>query len=171
MRITNVIPQHLSPVTHKLIETGIDIVKGDDFIRVSSNGNIRNTDIKTLPYPGFPTDMQAQFMALMTTGAGSGIVKETVFENRFMYVSELNRMGADIKIDGRSAVVNGVGHLSGTDVKATDLRAGAALVIAGLMAEGKTEIGEIQHIDRGYENIEKKLSALGVDIKRIKEGE
>ncbi|MBQ9518576.1 MAG: UDP-N-acetylglucosamine 1-carboxyvinyltransferase [Firmicutes bacterium] len=167
--IKNVVPQHLSPVIHKLTETGVQIVTGDSFIRVNANAVIGNTDIKTLPYPGFPTDMQAQFMALMTTGRGSGIVKETVFENRFMYVSELNRMGADIKIDGRSAVVNGVSHLSGTDVKATDLRAGAALIIAALMADGKTEIGEIYHIDRGYENIEEKLKKLGVEIERVRE--
>ena len=167
--IKNVVPQHLSPVIHKLTETGVQIVTGDNFIRVNSNGLIKNTDIKTLPYPGFPTDMQAQFMALMTTGRGSGIVKETVFENRFMYVSELNRMGADIKIDGRSAVVNGVRHLSGTDVKATDLRAGAALIIAALMADGKTEIGEIHHIDRGYESIEEKLKKIGVEIERVRE--
>ncbi|MBR6399657.1 MAG: UDP-N-acetylglucosamine 1-carboxyvinyltransferase [Firmicutes bacterium] len=167
--IKNVVPQHLAPVIHKLNETGIKIITGEDLIRVDSCGGIKNTDIKTLPYPGFPTDMQAQFMALMTTGKGSGIVRETVFENRFMYVSELNRMGADIKIDGRSAVVNGVSHLSGTAVKATDLRAGAALVTAALMAEGTTEIGEIHHIDRGYENLEEKLRGIGVDICRIRE--
>ncbi|MBO5561518.1 MAG: UDP-N-acetylglucosamine 1-carboxyvinyltransferase [Firmicutes bacterium] len=171
IRITNVIPQHISPIIHKLTETGIQVITGDNFIRVISGREIHNTDIKTLPYPGFPTDLQAQFMALMTTGTGSGLVKETVFENRFMYVAELNRMGADIKIDGRSAIVNGVKHLSGTNVKATDLRAGAALIIAALTAEGQTEIGEICHIDRGYVNIEKKLTDIGVDIKRIKEGD
>ncbi|MBQ6553986.1 MAG: UDP-N-acetylglucosamine 1-carboxyvinyltransferase, partial [Firmicutes bacterium] len=153
----------------KLTETGIQVITGDNFIRVISGKEIQNTDIKTLPYPGFPTDLQAQFMALMTTGTGSGMVKETVFENRFMYVAELNRMGADIKIDGRSAIVNGVKHLSGANVKATDLRAGAALIIAALTAEGQTEIGEIQHIDRGYVDIEKKLTDIGVDIQRIKE--
>ncbi|MBQ8940742.1 MAG: UDP-N-acetylglucosamine 1-carboxyvinyltransferase [Firmicutes bacterium] len=169
LTITNIIPQHLSPVIHKLSETGVQIITGDNYIKVNSKNDIRNTDIKTLPYPGFPTDMQAQFMALMTTGSGSGIIRETVFENRFMYVAELNRMGADIKIDGRSAVVNGVHRLSGTNVKATDLRAGAALITAALMAEGTTEIGEIQHIDRGYENIEEKLRAIGADIQRIRE--
>lgn len=169
LTVRNVIPQHISPIIHKLTETGIQIIKGDNFIKINSCGDIRNTDIKTLPYPGFPTDLQAQFMALMTTGRGSGIVRETVFENRFMYVSELNRMGADIKIDGRSAVVNGVENLSGTHVKATDLRAGAALIIAALMAEGQTEIGEIQHIDRGYVDIEKKLRDIGVEIERIRE--
>lgn len=169
LTVNNVIPQHIGPIIHKLTETGIQIITGDNFIKISSGGEIHNTDIKTLPYPGFPTDLQAQFMALMTTGTGSGIVKETVFENRFMYVSELNRMGADIKIDGRSAVVNGVSRLSGANVKATDLRAGAALIIAALMAEGQTEIGEIQHIDRGYVDIEKKLTDIGVDIKRVNE--
>lgn len=169
--VANVIPQHISPIIHKLTETGIQVITGDNFIKVNSGKDIKNTDIKTLPYPGFPTDLQAQFMALMTTGSGSGLVKETVFENRFMYVAELNRMGADIKIDGRSAIVKGVKYLSGTNVKATDLRAGAALIIAALMAEGQTEIGEIQHIDRGYVNIEKKLADIGVEIQRIHENE
>jgi len=124
-------------------------------------------DVKTLPYPGFPTDMQAQFMALLTQAKGTSVVTETVFESRFTHVGELKRMGADIKIESRSAVIEGVDHLMGAQVKATDLRAGAALVLSALKAQGQTEIGEIEHIDRGYERIEEKLQKLGANIKRI----
>jgi UDP-N-acetylglucosamine 1-carboxyvinyltransferase len=119
-----------------------------------------------MPYPGFPTDMQAQFMALMTIGRGTGIINETVFENRFMHAAELNRMGADISVEGRCAVVRGVRQLTGTQVRATDLRAGAALIISALAAEGKTEIGDIEYVDRGYFRIEEKLSDLGARIER-----
>jgi UDP-N-acetylglucosamine 1-carboxyvinyltransferase len=123
-------------------------------------------NIKTLPYPGFPTDMQAQFMSLMALAAGTSVINETIFENRFTHVAELRRMGADIVIEGRSAVVRGVPKLSGAPVMATDLRASASLILAGLAAEGQTVISRIYHLDRGYENIEGKLSALGADIKR-----
>lgn len=167
--VKNVNFSHISPVIHKLEESGIQVIKGENSLRVVSEGKYSNIDIKTMPYPGFPTDMQAQFMSIMTKGRGTGIINETIFENRFMYVGELNRMGADIKIQGKTAVVEGVERLTGTKVRATDLRAGAALVISALMAEGTTEIGEIHHIDRGYFHIEDKLSALGADIKRIKE--
>lgn len=165
--IKNVMLEHLKPIIHKLKETNVEVIEGEDFVRVYSNGGIKNTDIKTMPYPGFPTDMQAQFMGLMALGEGTGIVNETVFENRFMHVGELNRMGADIKIEGNTAIIKGVERLTGTQVNATDLRAGAALIISALVAEGQTEIGEIQHIDRGYFEIEKKLGALGANIKRI----
>ena len=129
--------------------------------------HFRATDIKTLPYPGFPTDMQAQFMALMSIADGISVFTETVFENRFMQADELRRMGANIKVDGRNAVVEGVSRLTGCPVKATDLRAGAALIIAGLAAEGQTEITGLHHIDRGYEKLIDKFRSLGADIKRI----
>jgi UDP-N-acetylglucosamine 1-carboxyvinyltransferase len=124
-------------------------------------------DVKTLPYPGFPTDMQAQFMSLMALAGGTSVINETIFENRFTHVAELRRMGANIVIEGRSAVVKGVAKLSGAPVMATDLRASASLILAGLAAEGQTEISRIYHLDRGYESIEEKLSALGADIKRV----
>lgn len=165
--IENVVPSHLKPAIAKLKECGVKIEETEDSIRVVSDGNIDAADITTLPYPGFPTDLQAQFMALLTVAGGTSVVMETVFENRFMHVSELNRMGANIKIEGHSAVVQGSGNLQGAQVKATDLRAGAALIIAGLAAEGETEINDIYHIDRGYVNIEEKLRAIGVNIKRV----
>jgi UDP-N-acetylglucosamine 1-carboxyvinyltransferase len=168
VKINKIIPSHLCSVTAKLRETGTGITEKDNYIIVTSNGRHDNTDIKTLPFPGFPTDMQSQFMSFMTVGKGTGIINETVFENRFMQVSELNRMGADIKIDGRSAVIKGVKRLTGTEVKATDLRAGAGLIISALLAEGKTEIGDIHYIDRGYEEIDKKLKSLGAKIKRCR---
>lgn len=165
--INNVNSQHLSPIIHKLKDAGINIIKKPNHLHIISDGKYKNTDIKTMPYPGFPTDMQAQFMSIMTKGKGTGIINETIFENRFMHVGELNRMGADIKIQGRTAIIEGVKRLTGTKVKATDLRAGAALVISALMAEGQTEIGEIHHIDRGYFELENKIKNLGVDIKRV----
>jgi UDP-N-acetylglucosamine 1-carboxyvinyltransferase len=128
-------------------------------------------DVKTLPYPGFPTDMQAQMTALMSCAEGTSIVIETIFENRFMHVSELKRMGANIKIDGRSAVIDGACNLMGAKVRATDLRAGAALILAGLAAEGETDIGDIEHIERGYLNIDQKLKALGAKIKKVDDAE
>ncbi|MEG1501325.1 MAG: UDP-N-acetylglucosamine 1-carboxyvinyltransferase, partial [Clostridiales bacterium] len=130
-------------------------------------GTILPVDIKTLPYPGFPTDMQAQFMAFLTMARGTSIVTETVFENRFMHVEQLNKMGANIRIEGHSAIVNGTKQLYGASVRATDLRAGAAMIIAGLMAQGETEITNIHHIERGYEDICQKLSAVGARIKLI----
>lgn len=164
--LENVIIDHLKPVVAKLIETGVEIVEEGTGLRVRSSGNIKAVDIKTLPYPGFPTDMQAQFMALMTVAQGTSIITETVFENRFMHAEELRRMGADIKIEGRSAVVEGIPQLMGAQVKATDLRAGAALVIAGLAAQGETIISNTYHIDRGYDNIVEKLCSVGAKIKR-----
>ncbi len=166
--VDNVISNHIKPVIAKLREAGCTVIENGDSVRVIGNENLRPIDIKTLPYPGFPTDMQAQFMALMTMLNGTSVAIETVFENRFMHVDELKRMGADIKIDGRSAILQGVKTLTGAPVKASDLRAGAALVLAGLVAEGVTEIENIYHIDRGYDGIEEKFSKLGAKIYRKK---
>ncbi len=166
--VDNVVTEHLKPLFAKLREVGVTIECVDvDRVQVTSTGKIRSTDIKTLPYPGFPTDMQAQFMALMTLGNGIAAVTETVFENRFMHVDELRRMGADIAIEGRRALVRGVPFLQGAFVRATDLRAGAALVLAGLAARGVTEVGELHHIDRGYDHLVEKLKGLGADISRV----
>lgn len=143
----------MKPLLAKLNEAGVKVTKEIDSVRVVSDGKIRSTDIKTLPYPGFPTDLQAQFMALMTIGNGISKITETVFENRFMHVGELQRMGASIQVEGRCAIVQGVPFLTGAFVRATDLRAGAALTLAGLAAHGETEIGELHHIDRGYDHL------------------
>lgn len=164
--VENVIPAHLTPLIAKLREVGCDISEEEGFIRIGRNGPIRAVDLKTLPYPGFPTDLQSQMMALLTLAKGTSVVTETVFENRFMHVSELRRMGAQIKTEGHVAIVAGRDYLCGASVKATDLRAGAALVLAGLAARGHTEIGCIHHIDRGYLNFTGKLAALGATIKR-----
>ncbi len=164
--LKNVLFEHLKPLVAKLKEAGVTIEEDVDQIRVTANGPLRAVDVKTLPYPGFPTDMQAQFMALMTVAEGSSVISETVFENRFMHVDELKRMGANIRVDGRIAIVDGVKHLAGCPVTATDLRAGAALVLAGLTAEGQTEIGSVYHIDRGYDRIVDKLRGLGAEISR-----
>ncbi|WP_031514164.1 UDP-N-acetylglucosamine 1-carboxyvinyltransferase [Desulfofalx alkaliphila] len=165
--VDNVIADHLKPVVAKLKETGVEVVEEENGLRVISNGKLKGVDIKTLPYPGFPTDMQAQMMALMTIAKGTSVITETVFENRFMHVNELKRMGAKIKTEGHTAIVYGVERLNGTQVKATDLRAGAALIIAGLAAEGETEISNLYHINRGYYKLEEKLRALGAEITRI----
>ena len=165
--IENAISEHLKPVIEKLNEAGVKIEEDIDGIRVSCNKRPKAIDIKTLPYPGFPTDMQAQFMAMLTIADGTGLVTETVFENRFMHVDELKRMGACIKVDGRTSIVEGVPSLNGCQVKATDLRAGAAMVLAGLVANGETEVSYIHHIDRGYDNLVEKLCGLGADICRV----
>ncbi len=165
--VKNVVPSHLKPVIAKLIECGIEIIEEDEGLRVKSSGKINPVDITTLPYPGFPTDLQAPFMSLLCLAEGNSTIVETVFENRFSHVSELNRMGAKIKIDGHSARITGVEKLQGADVKATDLRAGAALVLAALVAEDATTIHEIHHIDRGYNDLETKLKKLGIHISRI----
>ena len=164
--LKNVLFEHLKPLVAKLKEAGVTIEEDVDQIRVTASGVLRAVDVKTLPYPGFPTDMQAQFMALMTVTEGSSVISETVFENRFMHVDELKRMGASIRVDGRIAMVDGVKKLTGCPVTATDLRAGAALVLAGLAAEGQTEIGSVYHIDRGYDRIVDKLRGLGAEISR-----
>ena len=164
--LENVVVDHLKPAIAKLGEANIGLELLEEGVRIYGDYDRRPIDIKTLPYPGFPTDMQAQFMALLTTTTGTNIVTETVFENRFMHVAELVRMGADIKIDSRSAIIEGIDKLTGTQVKATDLRAGAALMLAALTAEGTTEIHDIHHVDRGYYRFDEKLRALGADIVR-----
>ena len=162
-------PEHMAGIINKLKQAGANIEVKKDQIRVKGKNIIKNTNIKTLPYPGFPTDMQAQFMVLMSLAKGNSIVNETIFENRFIHVNELKRMGADISISGpNNALVKGVKTLTGASVMASDLRASASLVIAGLVARGTTTIHRVYHIDRGYDSIEKKLSKLGADIKRIK---
>lgn len=166
VRVENVLCEHLKPLIAKLREAGAAVYEDIGGVRVVGAEKVKAITIKTLPYPGFPTDMQAQVMALMTIAEGRSLVTETVFENRFMHVEELIRMGADIHTEGRSATVQGVPKLMGCQVRATDLRAGAAMILAGLVAEGVTEIGDIYHIDRGYEEIVAKLCSLGADITR-----
>lgn len=165
--IENVLPEHQKPLIAKLREAGALVEEDIDRIHVVGSSRLKAVDIKTLPYPGFPTDMQAQMMAMLSVAEGRSKITETVFENRFMHVVELNRMGANITTEGRSAVITGPAHLTGCTVRATDLRAGAAMILAGLVAEGATEICDIYHIDRGYEEIAAKLTRLGADIKRV----
>ena len=168
LTLTHCIPDHLDALVQKLSSAGVRIDVDGGSITASRSEPIHSQDVKTWPYPGFPTDMQAQFMALMTLGDGVSIISEQIFENRFMHVLELKRLGADIDLDGRSAVVRGIRELSGAPVMATDLRASASLVLAGLAARGKTEISRIYHLDRGYETIERKLAAVGARIWREK---
>jgi len=160
-------PQHLEALINKLRDTGMKIIPIAGGLKVSAGKKIHSVDFKTLPHPGFPTDLQAQMMAYLSIGSGLSVIAETVFENRFMHVSELTRMGADILIQGGSAVVRGVPALHGAQTMATDLRASASLILAALVAEGTTEISRVYHIDRGYQGIEKKFSALGASIKRM----
>ncbi|MDH4320601.1 MAG: UDP-N-acetylglucosamine 1-carboxyvinyltransferase [Desulfobulbaceae bacterium] len=167
--VTHCIPAHLPALLEKLRTAGLEIKEGKDTIRVTRKGPLRSVDIKTMPYPGFATDLQAQIMALMTFSKGLSVIAETIFENRFMHVAELRRMGADIRIDGHCAIVTGTGKLTGAPVMATDLRASASLVVAGLAAEGTTEISRVYHLDRGYENLEGKLIKLGAVIRREQE--
>ena len=165
--VRNVIPKHLESISAKLEEMGVRVDEFDDSIRVSRSGKLSKCNIKTMPHPGFPTDMQPQIAVLLSMAEGTSIINENVWDNRFRYVEELKRMGAQISVDGKLAVVEGVDHLDAAPVKATDLRAGAALVIAGLCADGVTQIENIQQIERGYENIEGKLRNLGADIRRV----
>ena len=158
-------------VVHKLRESGMEIESEGDGIRAVGIKRIRSVDVKTQPYPGFPTDMQAQFMVLMSLARGLSVISETIFENRFIHVSELRRMGADIRIQGDSAIIQGVESLGGAPVMATDLRASASLVLAGLAADGVTEVSRVYHLDRGYESLDKKLAKLGANIDRVKEGD
>lgn len=169
--IADVIPKHLESVSAKLLEMGMEVVEGDDYIRVRGNHRPRKVNIKTLPYPGFPTDLQQPMSVLLCVAEGTSIINESVWENRYKHVEELRRMGANVKVEDRIAVVEGVPVLTGAPVSATDLRAGAALVIAGLMADGITEIDNVAYIDRGYERFEAKLAALGAHILRESEGE
>ena len=165
--IDNVLPEHQKPLIAKLREAGAIVEEDIDKVRVIGTGSLKGVSVKTLPYPGFPTDMQAQIMAMMVVSEGNSRVTETVFENRFMHVAELNRMGAKITTADRSANIEGPAKLVGCDVRATDLRAGAAMILAGLVAEGETRIGDLFHIDRGYEDIVEKLRNLGADIERV----
>ena len=165
--VDNVLPEHQKPLIAKLREAGAIVEEDIDKVRVIGNGTLKGVSVKTLPYPGFPTDMQAQIMAMMVVSEGNSKVTETVFENRFMHVEELNRMGATITTADRSANIEGPAKLVGCDVRATDLRAGAAMILAGLVAEGETRISDLHHIDRGYEDIVEKLKNLGADIKRV----
>ncbi|MGE4271380.1 MAG: UDP-N-acetylglucosamine 1-carboxyvinyltransferase [Desulfitobacterium sp.] len=167
IEISNVIPEHLEPVIAKLRQAGAEIVVGDDFIRVRGKGRIKGVDCKTMPHPGFPTDMQPQFMALLATAEGTSIMTETIFENRFQHVDELRRMGAQITVEGRTAIIRGVERLEGAFVEATDLRAGAALFLAALAAEEATVLEKVGHIDRGYDNLEEKYRSLGAKLKRV----
>lgn len=164
--LDNVVPEHIQPLIAKLREIGMEITAWNSGIRIMGSDSLRPTDLKTMPYPGFPTDMQAQMMTLLATISGTSMIVETIFENRFMHVQELRRMGADIKIEGRVAIVKGRKKLQGSSVEATDLRAGAALILAGLYAEGKTSISRVEHIDRGYDKIHHKLLEIGADITR-----
>ena len=162
--VRDVIPKHLESLSAKLIEVGCEVIEGDDWVRVISKGNLKSTNVKTLPYPGFPTDMQPQMAVVLALAHGTSMVTESIFENRFKYVGELLRMGADIKTEGRVAVIDGVEKLFGTSVEARDLRGGAALCVAAVAAEGTTEIDRAEYILRGYEHIEKDLRDLGADI-------
>jgi len=171
IKILKAYPQHMQTIIHKLRESGMEIESDGDGIRVVGMKRIRSVDVKTQPYPGFPTDMQAQFMVLMSLARGLSVISETIFENRFIHISELQRMGADIRIQENAAIIQGVESLSGAPVMATDLRASASLILAGLAAEGVTQISRVYHLDRGYEGLEKKLSKLGANIKRVKEGD
>jgi len=166
MLIENLIPPHVEPISAKLREAGVEVVENGDSLLINSEGLLRPVDIKTLPYPGFPTDMQSQMMAFLSTVEGTSVIIENIFENRFQIADELKRMGARIKVEGRMAVVEGVSGLYGTQVRATDLRAGAALVIAGLVARGKTVVSNTCYVDRGYHKLEEKLISLGVEVTR-----
>lgn len=166
--IENVVAEHLVPVTAKMRETGAEVIHyNGGTLRVLGKGKLGPVDIKTMPYPGFPTDMQPQMMALLSGVEGTSVIVETIFENRFMHVNELRRMGADIKVEGRVAIIKGKNRLRGATVEATDLRAGAALIIAAVGCEEETIINNAFHIDRGYEKIEEKLGALGIKAVRI----
>ncbi len=165
--IQNVIPKHLEAISAKLIEMNVEVEEYDEAIRVVRKEKLAKANIKTLPYPGFPTDLQPLATVLLSIAEGTSIVTESVWDNRFQYVDELSRMGADIKVEGKIAIIEGVNQLSGAPVLATDLRAGAAMVVAGMIADGTTEIRDLYHIDRGYEDFENKLNQLGADIRRI----
>jgi UDP-N-acetylglucosamine 1-carboxyvinyltransferase len=168
IRIQGCRPDHLEAIISKMKEAGVKIAGKDNKLMVKGPGRLSAVDIKTMPYPGFPTDMQAQFMAMMAVAGGTSLITESIFENRFMHVAELKRMGADIKVEGSTATVKGVNSLTGAPVMATDLRASASLVVAGLAGKGTTVIDRVYHLDRGYERIEEKLKTLGARIRRIK---
>jgi UDP-N-acetylglucosamine 1-carboxyvinyltransferase len=166
--VRNVLTEHVKPLIAKMHEMGITVEEDIAGVKVKADEKLKAVDVKTLPYPGFPTDMQSQMMALLTQADETSLIIETVWENRFMHVDELKRMGADIKIDGHSALIK-PGRLAGAEVRATDLRAGAALILAGLAAEGQTEVKDIYHVERGYENIEERLRGVGASINKVSE--
>ena len=165
--IQNVIPKHLDCITAKLVEMGVDVEELDDAVRLRRTGPMGRVNVKTMPYPGFPTDMQPQIAAALCVSQGTSVLTEGVWDNRYRYVDEFRRMGARIQVDGKVAVIEGVDHLTGAPVHACDLRAGAAMIIAGLAAQGVTEIDGIHHIERGYETIVEKLAAVGADIRIV----
>ncbi|MBZ5202101.1 UDP-N-acetylglucosamine 1-carboxyvinyltransferase [Planomicrobium chinense] len=165
--IENAVPEHMSALISKMGEMGVDVQETEEGLRIRATRPLRSIDIKTMPHPGFPTDMQSQMMTLMLMAKGNGILTETVFENRFMHVEEFRRMNASVKIEGRSVIMEGPSKLQGAEVAATDLRAAAALILAGLVAEGVTRVNKLYHLDRGYVNFHKKLAALGADIERV----
>ena len=165
--IDNAVPEHNAALISKLGEMGVIITELDEGLRIQAKHPLKAVDLKTMPHPGFPTDMQSQMMALMLTASGTGVLTETVFENRFMHVEEFRRMNANVKIEGRSVIISGPSNLQGAEVAATDLRAAAALILAGLVAEGMTRVTELDHLDRGYVDFHKKLKALGADIERV----
>ena len=165
--VKNVIPKHLEATTTKLLETGCQVIEYNDAVRVASNGHLKATQVTTLPYPGFPTDMQPQMTVVLGIADGLSTVTESIWENRFRYVDELKRMGADIRVESNVAIISGVNHYTGTRVQAPDLRAGAALVIAGLAADGITVVDDIYYIQRGYEAFSEKLRGLGAEIEKV----
>ncbi|MFF2877325.1 UDP-N-acetylglucosamine 1-carboxyvinyltransferase [Gottfriedia sp. NPDC057991] len=167
--IENAVPEHLSSVVAKMREMGVTIIEEEEGLRVIGTDNLKPVDIKTMPHPGFPTDMQSQMMALLLKANGTGMITETVFENRFMHVEEFRRMNSNIKIEGRSTIIHGPNDLQGAEVAATDLRAAASLILAGLVVDGYTRVTELKHLDRGYVNFHEKLAALGADIERVNE--
>lgn len=167
--VKGAVPEHLSSLIAKMEEMGVEIHEEEDGVRVIGPERLKAVDIKTMPHPGFPTDMQSQMMALLLRAEGTSMITETVFENRFMHVEEFRRMNADIKIEGRSVILNGPSNLQGAEVSATDLRAAAALILTGLVSEGMTRVTELKHLDRGYVNFHGKLAGLGADIERVKE--
>lgn len=169
--VQGAVPEHLTSLIAKMEEMGVTIIEEKDGVRVIGSDLLKAVDIKTMPHPGFPTDMQSQMMALLLSARGTGMITETVFENRFMHVEEFRRMNANIKIEGRSVIINGPSNLQGAEVAATDLRAAASLIITGLVAEGVTRVTELKHLDRGYVNFHEKLKTLGADIERVKEEE
>ena len=164
VKINNVIPRHLESISAKLREMGVTVIAGEDSVTVKSSGRLRKVNIKTMPYPGFPTDMQPQFAAALCLAGGMSTITEGIYDNRFKYLTELRKMGAQVQVDGRTALIEGVDKLCGAPVAACDLRAGAAMVIAGLSAEGTTEVEDVHYIERGYENLVGKLRGLGADI-------
>jgi UDP-N-acetylglucosamine 1-carboxyvinyltransferase len=169
--VQGAVPEHLSSLIAKMEEMGVEIIEENDGVRVIGPEKLKAVDIKTMPHPGFPTDMQSQMMALLLRAQGTSMITETVFENRFMHVEEFRRMNADIKIEGRSVILNGPSNLQGAEVSATDLRAAAALILTGLVSEGNTRVTELKHLDRGYVNFHGKLEALGADIERVNDAE